>query len=57
MAGRLARQICSHSLERGWLLRRADSRALDISPGGQAALQGWMGLALWCAAELEATTR
>ena len=57
MAGRLARQVCGLCLERGWLLRRADSRTLDISPGGQAALQGWMGLALWRQVELETTTR
>ena len=57
MAGRLARQLCSHCLERGWLLRRADSRALDISPSGQAVLQGWMGLTLWLDAELDTTGR
>ena len=57
MAGRLSRHICSHCLERGWLLRRVDSRALDISPSGQAVLQGWMGLALWREAELDTTGR
>ncbi|MEO6625423.1 MAG: winged helix-turn-helix domain-containing protein [Burkholderiaceae bacterium] len=56
MAGRLARHICSHCLERGWLLRRPESRALDISPTGQVALQRWMGLALWREAELGAAT-
>ena len=32
------------------------SNALDISPGGQVALQRWMGLALWREAELDATS-
>ena len=56
MAGRLARQICCHCLERGWLSRRSESRALDISPPGRVALQRWIGLAAWREAELDSTS-
>ena len=32
---------------RGWLQRKPQSRALEITPGGQVALRDWLGLALW----------
>lgn len=47
LAGRLGRLICQHTLERGWLLRRA--RTLDITPAGAAALSGWLGAERWAA--------
>ncbi|MGV3679386.1 MAG: ArsR/SmtB family transcription factor [Acidovorax sp.] len=47
VAGRLGAMICSHCLQEGWLLRRADSRALEITPGGAVALRNWLGHARW----------
>lgn len=47
VAGRLGRLICGHCLQRGWLLRRADSRALEITPGGAVALRDWLGHEAW----------
>lgn len=47
LAGRLAATLCRHCLEQRWLLRRPRSRALDITPAGQVALQRWLGMALW----------
>lgn len=47
VAGRLGAMICSHCLAEGWLLRRADSRALEITPGGAVALRNWLGHARW----------
>lgn len=47
IAGQLARQICNHCLEERWLMRRLGSRAVDITPTGQAALQRWIGMELW----------
>ena len=47
IAGRLAAHICASCLERGWLQRRSGSRAVDVTPPGKAALQAWLGLALW----------
>lgn len=47
VAGRLGALICSHCLDSGWLLRRADSRALQITPQGAAALRGWLGPGQW----------
>ena len=47
VAGRLGAMICSHCLGEGWLLRRADSRALEITPGGAIALRNWLGHARW----------
>ncbi len=47
LAGRLGALLCSHCLEQGWLLRKADSRALQLTPAGTVALRGWMGVARW----------
>jgi DNA-binding transcriptional ArsR family regulator len=47
VAGKLGAMICSHCLDAGWLLRRADSRALEITPGGAVALRNWLGHARW----------
>ncbi len=47
LAGRLASRICSHCLDQGWILRRQGSRAVDVTPKGQATLQNWLGLDLW----------
>ena len=52
IAGKLASHICHHCLERGWLLRRPGSRALDITPKGRAALQPWLGMQIWSDAAL-----
>jgi len=47
LAGRLGAVICSHCLDQGWLLRRSDTRALEITPGGAVALRNWLGHARW----------
>jgi DNA-binding transcriptional ArsR family regulator len=47
VAGRLGTLICSHCLQRGWLLRRPNSRALEITPGGAVALRDWLGHEGW----------
>ncbi|EJL89514.1 putative transcriptional regulator [Polaromonas sp. CF318] len=47
VAGQLGTLICTHSLERGWLLRRQGMRALEITPKGVMALRGWMGQESW----------
>jgi DNA-binding transcriptional ArsR family regulator len=52
IAGRLASHICHCCLERGWLRRRVGSRAVDVTPTGQQALQPWLGLELWAEAAL-----
>jgi hypothetical protein len=47
VAGQLGTLICTHSLERGWLLRRQGMRALEITPKGVVALRDWMGQEDW----------
>lgn len=47
LAGTLGALICAHCVERRWLLRRAGSRALDITAPGQAALRDWLGAEAW----------
>jgi DNA-binding transcriptional ArsR family regulator len=39
LAGRVGAALCSHALEKGWMKRRSDSRAVDITPGGWRALR------------------
>ena len=52
LAGRLASHICRCCIERGWLRRRVGSRAVDVTPTGQEALQLWLGRELWIDAAL-----
>ncbi len=47
LAGRLGTAICHHCIDRGWLTRGRDARAMDISPPGRLALRDWLGLSLW----------
>lgn len=47
LAGRLGAAICEQCMAHGWLRRKPESRALDITPRGQVALRNWMGLDLW----------
>ena len=47
VAGRLGTLICGHCLQRGWLVRRANSRALEITPSGVVALRDWLGHDTW----------
>lgn len=49
LAGRLGALICSHCVERGWLLRHPTARALQITPAGAVALRDWLGHAAWAA--------
>jgi DNA-binding transcriptional ArsR family regulator len=47
LAGRLGALLCSHCLEQGWLLRKANTRALQLTPSGAVALRHWMGVGRW----------
>ncbi len=47
LAGPLARRLCAHCLESGWLERRKDSRALRVTPKGAGAFQAILGLSAW----------
>lgn len=47
VAGRLGALICSHCLDSGWLVRRAGSRALEVTPHGAVALRNALGQARW----------
>jgi DNA-binding transcriptional ArsR family regulator len=47
LAGRLGALLCAHCLERGWLLRRPGTRALEVSPAGAVALRDWLGIRAW----------
>ena len=47
LAGRLGAAICTGCMGQGWLLRKPNSRALEITPRGQVALRNWMGLKHW----------
>lgn len=47
LAGRLGTLLCTHSLESGWLLRRPQSRALELTPAGAVAFRDWLGVARW----------
>ena len=47
LAGRLGAAICTDCVGQGWLLRKPNSRALEITPRGQVALRNWMGLEHW----------
>ena len=42
LAGSLAVTLLDHSLERGWLRRTKDSRALQLTPPGAQALARWI---------------
>ncbi|MGJ7542067.1 ArsR/SmtB family transcription factor [Variovorax sp. LT1R16] len=47
LAGRLGAMICTHCLEKGWLVRAAGSRALVISPDGARTFRERLGLDAW----------
>ncbi|NRF65635.1 helix-turn-helix transcriptional regulator [Aquincola sp. S2] len=47
VGGRLGALILDQCLQRGWLRRQADSRALLLTPPGAAALQPWIGAERW----------
>lgn len=47
LAGQLGALLCTHSLERGWLLRKPKSRALELSPAGAVAFRDWLGAERW----------
>jgi hypothetical protein len=37
LAGRVGAALCVHGLDRGWIRKRAGSRALEITPEGRRA--------------------
>ncbi len=43
LAGRFGALLCSQCLQQGWLLRKAGTRALDLTPRGALALRNWLG--------------
>lgn len=47
VAGRLGALICSHCLGSGWLVRKKESRALEVTPAGVVALRNGLGHARW----------
>ena len=47
VAGRLGALLCAHCIERGWLRRAADSRALELTAPGTLALREWLGARHW----------
>jgi DNA-binding transcriptional ArsR family regulator len=46
LSGRLGAQVCSAIFQRGWVIRRPDSRAVRLTPDGALALQQTVGLNL-----------
>lgn len=46
LAGALGAALATALIDRGWLRRRDDSRALSITPAGQAGLQSQLGIEL-----------
>jgi DNA-binding transcriptional ArsR family regulator len=44
LAGALGAALCDHCLQRGWVERLRDSRALRISPSGQRAFADYFGI-------------
>lgn len=47
LAGQLGALLCTHCLEKGWLLRQRGSRALAVTPAGAVALRDWLGSQRW----------
>jgi hypothetical protein len=47
LAGRLGALICTHSLQQGWLLRKRNTRALELTPRGAVAFREWLGGEEW----------
>jgi DNA-binding transcriptional ArsR family regulator len=47
VAGRLGAMLCSHCVERGWLLRKPKSRALELTASGAIAFRDWLGVGRW----------
>ena len=47
LAGRLGALLCSHCLQQGWLLQKAGSRTLELTPRGATALRDWLGVRRW----------
>lgn len=47
LAGRLGALICAHSLQSGWLLRKGNTRALQLTPKGAVAMRDWLGVQRW----------
>lgn len=46
VAGLVGAAICKHCLERGWLVRHRDSRALRLTPAGQRGFRQMLGITL-----------
>lgn len=44
LAGALGAAICTHALDRGWVRRRAGTRALEITPAGRIGFRQAFGV-------------
>ncbi|MBK0392765.1 ArsR/SmtB family transcription factor [Ramlibacter algicola] len=47
LAGRLGALLCSHCLQRGWLLQKPGSRTLKLTLAGSVAFRDWLGNERW----------
>jgi DNA-binding transcriptional ArsR family regulator len=47
LAGRMGRLLCTHTLQRGWLLRKPGARVLELTPSGAGVLRDWLGVRRW----------
>jgi DNA-binding transcriptional ArsR family regulator len=56
LAGRFGTLLCAHSFQSGWLLRRGNTRALQLTPAGEIALRDWLGIERWHALTMQRST-
>src|SRR5215475_2403108 len=47
IAGKVGARLCEHFLKLGWVRRRANTRALEITPPGRAGFMARFGIDLW----------
>ncbi len=47
LAGQLGALLCSHCLQEGWLLQKANGRTLELTPRGARAFRDWLGVRRW----------
>lgn len=47
LAGRFGALLCANRLQSGWLLRKGNTRALQLTPKGAVAMRDWLGMQRW----------
>lgn len=52
LAGKLGRWIRAQCLDRGWLVRKSASRALNITPLGEHQYRSWLVAEAWQAVQM-----